>query len=276
MTPDWSTPAVLQWRGAASFGWLVVLLAWETLAPCFVWFRSLRDRGTHAWVNFAVAVVNVVVVALVFVGLWKWTADWAARNSIGLLHWIDLPGWARLAAAVLLLDCWTYVWHRANHRLPFLWRFHRVHHSDARMDVTTANRFHLGEIVLSSLLRLSLIPLLGIRLGDLVLYETLLQGVVQWHHANIRLPARWEQALRWWVVTPGLHKVHHSRHPLETDSNYASLLPLWDRLFRSLRTRERPEEIAIGLDGFDAPEQQSVAGLARTPFTEPPATNFNR
>lgn len=268
MNGEWSVEHVLQWRGAASVGWLVVLLAWETVAPCYAWFRSTRERGLHAVVNFALALLNAVLIALVFIMLWRAAVDWSAGHRFGLLYHLDLPTAARALVAVLLLDAWSYGWHRANHRIPFLWRFHRVHHSDARMDVTTANRFHVGEILMSSLLRLPLIVLLGLRFGELVLYETLLQFVVQWHHANVAVPASVERVLRWFLVTPGLHRVHHSRHQPETDSNFASILPVWDRLFRSLLIRERPEEIRLGLDGFDGPGHQRLPGLLRTPFRD--------
>lgn len=254
------------WRGFASVGWLVVLLAWETAAPCFAFFTGWHARGLHAWRNFVVGLVNVLVIAVCFGFAWQAAANWAEAHRFGLLHLFPLRPWVRTVAALLLLDAWTYWWHRICHRAPMLWRFHRVHHGDAQMDVTTANRFHLGEIVASSLLRLPLLPLLGIRFGELVLYETLLQVVVQWQHANIRLPATLERLARLFVVTPGLHKVHHSRAQPETDSNFASLLPVWDRLFGSLRLREKPEEIRLGLDGFDEAERQKLGGLFREPF----------
>ena len=130
-----------------------------------------------------------------------------------------------------------YAWHRINHRVPFLWRFHRVHHSDAQMDVTTASRFHTGEIALSSLLRIPLILALGVTAWQLVLYETMMFGVVQFHYANIALPPRAESVVSRVIVTPTMHKVHHSRWQPETDSNYSAMLSVWDRLFGSFRRR---------------------------------------
>lgn len=266
MNGELSTDVILRWRGLASFGWLVILLVWESVVPRHDWHHSWRERGRHATRNIILALLNVLLVAVMFVGLWRGMADWTAARELGLLNAWPIPGWMRVIAALLLLDVWTYLWHRTCHQVPLLWRFHRVHHSDAQMDVTTGNRFHAGEIILSSLLRLPLIPLFGLRFIDLVIYETLLQFVVQWHHANVSLPATWERWLRRWVVTPGLHQVHHSREQPETDSNYASLLSVWDRLFRSLRVRDQPAAIRIGLDGFDAPEQQTVSGLVTQPF----------
>ncbi len=255
-----------RWRGFASLGWLVVLLAWETVAPFFPLFRSWRERGRHALRNVALGLANGLVTALVFAVAWKWVADSAAKHGFGLLNLGELPAWAHALLALLVLDLWTYWWHRVCHAVPLLWRFHRVHHSDAQMDVTTANRFHLGEIILSSVLRLPLLPLLGIHFGELVLYETLLQIVVQWQHANISLPPALERVLRLVVVTPGMHKVHHSRAQPETDSNYASLSSVWDTLFRSRRCRADLENILLGLEGKDSPGQQGLTGLLRDPF----------
>ncbi|MFA6963083.1 MAG: sterol desaturase family protein, partial [Opitutaceae bacterium] len=137
---------------------------------------------------------------------------------------------------------------RLNHVWPFLWRFHRLHHADREMNVTTANRFHIGEIVLSSLLRVPLLALLGVRLEELALYETALFAVVQFHHANIGLPEWLDRALRCVIVTPYLHKVHHSVVRAEADSNFSSLFSWWDRLFRTFRLSRDPRRIVFGVD----------------------------
>jgi sterol desaturase/sphingolipid hydroxylase (fatty acid hydroxylase superfamily) len=198
--------------------------------------------------------------------LWNWAAVASERSGFGLLHRLHLPaGWHALSA-ILLLDFWTYWWHWMNHRIPFFWRFHRMHHSDARMDVTTANRFHLGEIVFSSIIRIGLIFALGIELWELVFYELLLFAVVQFHHANIALPGGVDAVLRLLIPTPAMHKVHHSRIRPETDSNFSSLLSVWDRLFRTFRLRRDLAGISFGLDGMDAPEWQNASGLLKTPF----------
>jgi len=170
--------------------------------------------------------------------------------------------------ALVLLDCWMYLWHRANHMIPFLWRFHRMHHSDRHMDVTTATRFHLGEHVGASLLRLGLIPLLGLEVWNLVVYDTLVIAVTQFHHADISI-GRWDRWLRWLIVTPYMHKVHHSDWRPETDSNYSTVLSIWDRLAGSLRMRSDPKTLVFGLDEFTDHGWQSWWGMMKTPFVNP-------
>ena len=263
------TPETTQ--GAAALVGLAALLVLETAHPFFDLFRERRQRGRHLARNLALGAVNSVLVAVVFAGLWVAAAGWAEARGWGLLRLADLPGWLHAVGAVLLLDAWTYAWHRMNHRVPFLWRFHRVHHSDNQMDVTTASRFHTGEIVLSSLLRVPLILALGVTAWQLVLYETLMFAVVQLHHANVAFPARVEAVLNKVIVTPAMHKVHHSRWQPETDSNYSAFLSVWDRLFGSFRMRDRIDEIEFGLDAFDGDDRQSVAGMLRTPFEGAPS-----
>lgn len=248
---------------------LVLLLAWESWAPFFAYFfRANRERTRHALKNLSLGLLNAAVTGLVFVGIWWTTAAWAERHAFGVLHWAPLPAWARWIAAVLLFDAWMYWWHRMNHRVPFLWRFHRTHHSDPRMDVTTANRFHLGEIVLSSVLRVPVIAVLGLQLWELAIYELAMFTVVQLHHANVALPAGLDRGLRVLIVTPFMHKVHHSRWQPETDSNYSSLFSFWDRLFGSFRLNDNPRAIRFGLEEFDAPEHQSLTGLLATPLRQ--------
>ena len=144
-------------QGASALAVLVLLLVAEGAHPFFAFWKDGRARRVHAVRNLAFGLVNSLLVAVVFAGVWLAVAEWTNARGVGLLNVLreaaGLPLWAHVALAVLLLDVWTYAWHRLNHRVPLLWRFHRVHHADAEMDVTTAGRFHTGEIVLSSLLR---------------------------------------------------------------------------------------------------------------------------
>jgi sterol desaturase/sphingolipid hydroxylase (fatty acid hydroxylase superfamily) len=242
-----SLPA-FSWRAALPVVCLVALLAWETAQPYLPLFRRAGERARHGATNILLGLLNAAVVASVFAGLWLAATEWATAHRFGLLNAFACPPWLRALFAVLLLDAWTYAWHRLNHRVPFFWRFHRCHHADRAMDVTTASRFHTGEIVLSSILRVPLLLVIGCGIGELALYELQLFAVVQFHHANLALPERLDRALRLVVVTPALHKVHHSVVRAECDSNYGSLFSWWDRLGGTRRISATPERIVFGLD----------------------------
>lgn len=256
-------PDYLRWaKPAVTVVLLALFWGWETWLP---FFGRRPTRLRHAARNLTLAVCNTVLLGLAFGAATARVCDWTAQGKHGLLHASGLTGPARFALALVLLDAWMYLWHRANHAVPILWRFHRMHHSDDAMDVTTATRFHVGEHVGSSLLRLGLIPLAGLGVAELLAYETLVVAVTMLHHANVSL-GRWDRPLSWLVVTPNLHKVHHSRLRPETDSNYSTVLSAWDRLAGSLRLRPDPAAIVFGLDEFDGDRWQTVGGMLRTPF----------
>jgi len=143
--------------------------------------------------------------------------------------------------------------HNANHRVPFLWRFHRMHHTDMEMDSTSAIRFHTLEIVFSSCLRLAVAPLLGIEFTHLFVYEICLQPVIIFHHSNIAFPEKWDRILRALIVTPNMHRVHHSLETYETNSNYSSVFSVWDRLAGTFRKREDMATLTFGLKEFREP-----------------------
>lgn len=248
---------------AGKIAFLGFLLWLESVVPLFL--REPKQRVRHGLHNAAIGLVNAVVLTAGFTGLLMAAVRWGGAHPIGLLHWFDLPVWSHRLLGFLAFDLWMYVWHRANHGVPWLWRFHRVHHSDLAMDVTTALRFHTGEMALSVLFRLAVIPLLGITLGDLLLYELILQPVVYFHHSNVALPERWDRLLRLLVVSPNMHRVHHSDIPDETNSNYASIFSFWDRAGRTHRRRE-VKTIRFGLERFREPRWQSFPGLVMMPL----------
>ena len=267
---------VTKYRTPMTIGWLAALLVWESGAPFFGFFRGRgKDRLVHDIRNLLVGAPGALLPALGFIGLLAAIGAWTEAHRFGLLNLHPLPAWAHALGAVLILDVFTYFWHRANHRVPFLWRFHRVHHADAKMDATTASRFHIGEIAMSFVLRLPLIFLTGIQLGELAVFETAMLLVVMFHHANIGVGARLDRWLRPFITTPAMHKVHHSRVRPETDSNFTAFLSVWDRLFRTFRLRDDPRTIDFGLDEFDAAEHRTLAGLYRIPLASAPRPSLN-
>jgi sterol desaturase/sphingolipid hydroxylase (fatty acid hydroxylase superfamily) len=266
-------PPLEKWRLGLSGFLLLLFLTWESVTPAFRWFRNRNSRLMHGWRNYLLGFINVVFAGIFFVRAWLLAASWADTHSFGLLNVWHLPAPVRLVIAVLLLDLWTYAWHRTNHHVSFLWRFHRTHHTELAMDVTSAVRFHFGEIVLSGLLRIPLIILLGLQFHELVVYEMLLFGIVQFHHANIRLPKTVDCVLSWFIASPGFHRVHHSQDLKKANSNYSSFLSVWDRIFRTVS----PELFAaasdgqeknppFGVRGMEQPGHHTLIGLVETPL----------
>ena len=162
--------------------------------------------------------------------------------------WSDwVPPWSWLLLDLLLLDLWIYWWHRASHRIGFLWRFHRVHHLDRWLDVTSAVRFHFGEVILSALARAVFIVLFAIPISSVIVFESLVLIFTAFHHSNLRLSPCLEYGLSLLIITPSIHWVHHHVRQSDTDSNYGTLCSFWDRLFRSRSTTRRTADMTIGL-----------------------------
>ena len=247
---------------------IAVLWTAESLAPHFAAFSlDARARWVHGFRNAALGLTNGLLGTVFLGAMIAVSIRWAEAHDLGLTRWLMGPEWGKALVALLFFDAWMYWWHRINHTMPFLWRFHRVHHSDPRMDVSTSLRFHPGEIVLSTAARLIVVALLGMELWHLALYELIAAQIVAFHHSNVNLPRRVDNALRWLMVTPWMHWVHHSRLFRETNSNYSSVLSIWDRIFGSYRFREDAEMIRFGLDGFpDEQTHQSLSGMLRTPI----------
>ncbi len=247
-------------------GLFVLLTLWETIGP-YIAFKARRaPRALHAGRNILMAVINLTIQRLLFVGAWVWVTEWTTTSQFGLLNIFDLSTWGHAIGAILLFDFWTYWWHKWNHEVFFLWRFHQVHHTDTEMDVTTAYRFHFGEMSISSLLRIPLLAAFGAQLWELALFDLILFANVQFHHANIGVTKGLDRILRIFIATPEMHKVHHSRDPKELNSNYTSLLSIWDRLFGSFKINPNSEDIEFGVDGYRKPEDQKVTSLLACPL----------
>jgi len=249
---------------------LAVLWIAEGMVPMFL---GRTHRAGHAARHVALAAINAGVLALLFAGATLAVSEWAADRGFGVLRFVALPAWAHGALALVLIDLWQYLWHRLNHRVPILWRFHAVHHSDAEMDASSGVRFHAGEIVLSGLARLAVLPAIGASVEHVALYELIVTPIVLFHHSNLRVPARLDRLLRMVIVTPWMHWVHHSRWTPETDSNYSSGLSVWDRVFGTFRLRDDPRTISLGLDGYDGERAGTLVGMLVSPVRELPASD---
>ncbi len=228
-------------------------------------FEGRKGKARHDLTNIGLGVFNALVVSALFAAATLAVTGWASARELGLLHRLDLPAWLTLMTAVIGFDAWQYLWHRLNHRIPFLWRFHAVHHSDGDLDASAGLRFHTGEIVLSSSVRLAVLPLLGLTVRHVLAYETILLPIVLFHHSNIRVPEWLDRRLRVLIVTPWMHWVHHSDWQPETDSNYSSIFSVWDRVFGSFRLRREPSAIRLGL-GLEEGEWRTFRGMMMLPL----------
>lgn len=253
-------------RLAAFVAVFATMAAWETLAPRRALELSRRERWPA---NLGVVILNTLLVrvllptAAVGVALATQTHGW------GLLNHFALPAWAALAAGIAFLDLAIYLQHVMLHAVPLLWRLHRMHHADLDIDVTTGARFHPLEIILSMLIKFAAIAALGVPPAAVVLFELLLNATSMFNHANVRVPMSVEPALRWLVVTPDMHRVHHSIERDETNSNFGFNLPLWDRLFGTYRAQPRAGHAAmtIGIPDFrDPAECARLTGMLAIPF----------
>lgn len=252
---------------------LALLWIAEALAPLFAAQRG--ERWGSRLRHLALAGLNAIVAAA-FAGATLAVTVWASDAGFGLLNLIRPTGgeplWALLtvgALGVVLLDGWHYGFHVMAHKVPALWRFHVLHHNADRLEATAAMRFHLAEIAIQCALSLPVYALLGVTIYEVLIYQAVLLPVAMFHHADIRLPARLDRALRAVIVTPGMHLVHHSRWERETDSNYAAVLSVWDRLFGSYRWREDPASVDIGIDGYGAEDVATLRGMLRTGLEQP-------
>ena len=192
------------------------------------------------------------------------------RRRLGLLQRIPLPRALRVVLGFLLLDYTLYLWHWLNHRSPFLWRFHAVHHVDLDLDSTTGVRFHFGELAMAAGFRAAQVLLLGVDRDTLRLWQRMLFLSVVFHHSNLKLPIGMEERLTPFVVTPRMHGIHHSTRGDETNSNYSSLLSWWDRLHRSLRLDVPQAAVTIGVAGFLDPADVTLERSLLLPFREDP------
>lgn len=242
-----------------------LLMIWSLESLRAGW--TSKPRLHHAGRNLTLWIINTIVVLMTLSSLTVVVVRWSDIHQTGLVRWLLPAGLVRTAATIILLDLWMWLWHLLNHLLPWFWRFHRVHHSDIDMDVTTSFRFHIGEIASSALCRLPVIVLLGVEMPALLLHETLLVLMTQFHHSTLRL-GRWDHWLQKVIVTPGMHRVHHSPIREQTNSNYSSFLTIWDRLFLTFYPSSdiTPQPAPLGLTEFRSDEWQSVNGMLRTPF----------
>jgi sterol desaturase/sphingolipid hydroxylase (fatty acid hydroxylase superfamily) len=216
--------------------------------------------------NYVVSIPGFVIVRLAMLPIPIAVAIWAQHRQVGLLNWVRLPEWLAILAGFVILDYAYWWWHWANHMIPFFWRFHNVHHTDLDLDVTTAARFHFGEILFSTAF-LSIVLLVGgISPFTFIIFFVVFEGAVAFHHSNWRLPIGLERVLNLIIVTPRMHGIHHSIVQRETNSNWGTVFCWWDKLHRTLRRDIPQDAITIGVAGYRDEHELTLGKLWALPF----------
>jgi sterol desaturase/sphingolipid hydroxylase (fatty acid hydroxylase superfamily) len=252
-------------RLGAFAGVFAVMAIWEFLAPR----RSQAIGRARRWPgNLGVVVLNTMLLRLVFPVAAVGAALTAETNGWGLFHVSGAPAWLAVIASVILLDLVIYLQHVLVHAIPALWRLHRMHHADLEFDVTTGARFHPLEILLSMAIKFGAVAALGAPAVAVLIFEVLLNATAMFNHGNVRLPERVDSLLRWIVVTPDMHRIHHSVAIQETNSNFGFNLPWWDWLFGSYRPEpaDGQEGMTIGVEQFRNPMELRLDRMLLQPF----------
>ena len=252
-------------RFGAFAGILAVMALWELLAPRRAETAGRRRRWPS---NFGIVAFNTVLARLIFPTTAVGLAIVTEERGWGLFHAFAFPHWFAVAASVLLLDLVIYFQHVLFHAAPTLWRFHRMHHTDIDFDVSTGLRFHPVEIILSMLIKLMAITALGAPALAVLIFEVLLNATSMFNHSNVRIWRPFDRVLRWLVVTPDMHRVHHSVVPRETNSNFGFNLPWWDRLFGTYRAQPAAGHagMTIGIGDFRDLRELWIDRMLTQPF----------
>jgi sterol desaturase/sphingolipid hydroxylase (fatty acid hydroxylase superfamily) len=256
-------------RLAAFAGMFVVMAAWELIGPRR---HQSVGRGWRWPNNLGVVVVNTLLVRVLFPTTAVGLALFAEARGFGLFNVIALPAWVGVLASIAILDLAIYLQHVLFHAVPALWRLHRMHHADLEFDVTTGLRFHPIEILLSMAIKLAVVAALGAPAVSVVIFEVLLNATSMFNHGNVRIPLGFDSILRWLVVTPDMHRVHHSILARETNSNFGFNLPWWDHLFGTYRAQPTAghEAMTIGIEQFREPRELGLDRMLVQPFRGDP------
>ncbi len=247
-------------------GILAIMAIWEIIAPK----RALRVSKLLRWSNnIGLVFLNSLIVRLLFPAAAVGVASFAAEHNWGLLNFYQIPLLPASIIAIVAMDFVIYLQHVLVHAVPVLWRLHRVHHADLDYDVTTGARFHSLEIILSMLIKFATIVVLGPPVVAVIIFEVILNGMAMFNHGNVGLPAAVDKFLRFFIVTPDMHRIHHSTEDDETNSNFGFNLSCWDRLFGTYKTDPRGghKGMKIGIHGFTEPKQTNwISGMLLMPF----------
>ncbi|MEO6488533.1 MAG: sterol desaturase family protein [Ferruginibacter sp.] len=236
--------------------------------------KRVQNRRKRVFINFLFSIPAFALLRILFIPAMVWLAVKDQTWQIGLNYLIGASAVVKSIVAFVLLDYSNYTWHILLHKLPVLWRFHLVHHTDLDLDVSTAFRFHFVEIIASVFFRGAALIIIGASPAVVLIYEIVFEAASQFHHSNMRLPFHLEKILNYFIVTPRMHGIHHSMIKKETDSNYAVIFSFWDRLHKTVRLNIHQNEIVTGVPAF-AQEDLTIGRLLKLPFTKIPEWKDN-
>ncbi|MBA3284659.1 MAG: sterol desaturase family protein [Nitrosopumilus sp.] len=229
--------------------------------------KRVQSRWKRIFINFVISIPAFALLRIIFIPIMVWLAVQNQSWQVGLNYLFDAPEAAKAIISFLLLDYSNYIWHILLHKLPVLWRFHLVHHTDLDLDITTAFRFHFGEMIASLFFRGAAVLLIGVSPVMVLIYEIAFEAATQFHHSNTKLPFNLEKFLNFLIVTPRMHCIHHSMIKKETDSNYSVIFSFWDRIHKTVRLNIHQNEIVTGVPAYADERELTIGNLLKLPFT---------
>ena len=260
-------------RSACFFSILIIMMLWEALSPK----RPRKYSRLLRWSqNIGLVFVNSFLIRLILPLATVGVAHYAQQHNIGLFHWFEFHPVMVFLLTIVLFDMAIYWQHRLFHMVPWLWALHKVHHVDQDIDVTTGSRFHTIEILLSLLIKFSLVLILGPPVAAIMVFEIILNATAMFNHANVALPEKLDRLLRVWIVTPDMHRVHHSTILDESNRNFGFNLSCWDRIFNSYQAQPVKGHLGMDIgvkDYTDARSTQYLPAMLWLPFAKKPMSS---
>lgn len=254
-------PAII--RTVSFFVMLLLMLGMEYVSP----FRVPVESKFRRWVkNLSLGAGNTVVLSISVSAYLLWLVQYVQTNGIGILNDFGVTGIWNILITFVLFDFMTYIWHMLNHIVPFLWRFHKVHHTDLDIDVSTASRFHIGELLFSAIFKGALICLFAPNTMAFIIFESSVVTAAQFHHSNIRFRPKVEGWIWYLFVVPSMHRIHHSVIGSELNSNFATVFSFWDRIAKTFRDDVVQEKIIIGLQQYKNSSELTIPKLLVMPL----------
>src|SRR5450432_1348341 len=255
---------VFDWKGIPILVALFIFLF--LIENRFELRKRVQQKKKRAFVNNLVSIPSFVLLRFLLLPVMVWLALQNETLHIGLNYLYKLPSWLEASIAFLIIDFTNYLWHILNHKLPVLWRFHIVHHTDLDLDVTTATRFHYGELIGSVFFRSAFVFLSGAGPILVLIYEIAFEAATQFHHSNLKLPVKVERAINTILVTPRMHGIHHSIVKNETDSNYAVIFSFWDRICKTIQLQVEQNAVVTGVASYTNAQELTAGFLLAMPF----------